>query len=247
MSSHREETHLGVTSSGTKTWVIGTRLIKLVAQVRPGVGAVAERSVHDGGVELLDSGVGTDGASEGGAGVGVGSSNGNLEVGLPLSVVDCGLAVKASTPEGALDVGKGVRVPAASARLDHRIPFKIDIEAQASLDGVALVGAPLGVVTSLALVDDSVTEVRVGVVSTGSVLEVVQVARRGRSAVGGRGDVGISLEVGVAGDVDVEDVGNGGLGGAGSAALEADVALGGGAVLASGVDRSRRVRGLWEM
>jgi hypothetical protein len=106
----------------------------------------------------------------------------------------------------------------------------------------------LGVVPGAALVDNGVSKVSVGVVSTRGVLEVVQVARRGGGTQGGRGDYWISLEGSVAGDIDTVVVGNGGLRVASSTALEADVARGNSAVvLTSGVDRFIRSRGLKEL
>ena len=103
-------------------------MVELVAQVGPCASAVFQRSVHDGCVKLLDSGVGADGASKLGAGIGVGSGNGDLEVSTVLSVVYGSLAVKTSTPEGALNVGKRGGVAAAIARLEHRASLEVDIE-----------------------------------------------------------------------------------------------------------------------
>jgi hypothetical protein len=122
-----ERAYLGVACGGAEAGVVWARLVELVAQVRPGAGAVTERGVHDGGVKLLDSGVWANGASERGAGVSVRASDGNLEVGLVLAVVDSGLAVESSTPERALDVGKGGRVTASTAGLLNRIAFEENV------------------------------------------------------------------------------------------------------------------------
>lgn len=62
---------LSVAGGAAETWVIRTGLEKFVAEVGPGVGTVAERGVHGGGVEGLRRIVTVDGPAEFGGGVGV--------------------------------------------------------------------------------------------------------------------------------------------------------------------------------
>lgn len=62
---------LSVTGGTAETWVIRTGLEKFVAEVGPGVGTVAERGVHGGGIEGFRRIVTVDGPAEFGGGVGV--------------------------------------------------------------------------------------------------------------------------------------------------------------------------------
>jgi hypothetical protein len=124
-----ESAYLGVACGGAEAGVVRARLVELVAQVGPGAGAVTERGVHDGGVKLLDSSVWADGTSKGGAGVGVGASDGDLESSLPLSIVHGGLGIETGAPKGAFDVREGRRILASSAGFLGWRAFKKHVKA----------------------------------------------------------------------------------------------------------------------
>lgn len=120
-----------------------------------------------------------------------------------------GGGIEGGTPEGTFDVGECVRVLAAGSRFDDGVAFKVDVEAEAAIDGGALLRAPVHVVAGFAVVDDGVAEVGVGAVGSGGVLEVVEVAGWGRCCEGDGGDGGVRLESTGIVYIDVVEVGNG--------------------------------------
>lgn len=122
-----------------------------------------------------------------------------------------GRGIEGGTPEGTFDVGECVWVFAAGSWFDNGVAFKVDVEAEAAVDGGALFRAPVHVVAGFAVIDDRVAEVGVGAVGSRGVLEVVEVAGWGRCCEGDGRDGVVRLESTGIVYIDVVEVGNGGL------------------------------------
>ena len=106
-----------VARSGAETRVDGGRLEEFEAQVRPGVGAVVERGVHDGGVEVPRRPA-VDGPAEFVRGVAVAAGDHNVEIAAVLAVVDGSGDSYRASPVHALNDFDGGRVGACLGGID---------------------------------------------------------------------------------------------------------------------------------
>lgn len=139
--------------------------------------------------------------------VAVTSSDGDLKLLSPLSVVVGSVGVDWSAPERALDVGNSFGVSAFRSRVCRRIAFDIDVEAETSILGATLRCTVRGVVALHYLV----AKVSVGTASTLQVCEGIEVSGGGGSTLGYRGNLGVGAELASRRQVEAISVGVTGL------------------------------------
>jgi len=139
--------------------------------------------------------------------VAVASSDGDLKLFSPLSVVVGGVGVDWSAPERALDVGNSFGVSAFRSWVCRRVALNIDVETETPILGVALRCAVRWVVG----LDYLVAKVPVGTTGTLQVGEGVEVSRGCGSTLGYRCNLGIGAELASRGQVEAVSVGVAGL------------------------------------
>lgn len=144
---------LFVTSRSAETRVDGGRLAEFEAQVRPRVGAVVERSIHDGSVEVPRLPA-FDGPAEFIRIVAIAARDGGVELSNSTAAIGGGFGVDAGAPEGTFDVGEGWGVGPVAAGVEGWVALGEDVESEASGLGGAFGGAGNDVVAFGGVDDD---------------------------------------------------------------------------------------------